>query len=112
MKYFFAAAGFAALAGCSAIQTIAPRTAAGFAANGVLGALDGASGAIIARCETIDGTAFRVAIDEVATETDQTEALDAVRESRRRICRIAANAKTIGALGAAGSSDWMETGPI
>lgn len=81
---------FFALAGCEAMYRVAPQTSAGFEAGGVLGALDGASGAILARCRTLDGALIRVAIDDVATLTSGTDAVARVREARKAACARAA----------------------
>ena len=75
--------------GCEAMRTIAPQTTAGFEANGILGALDGASGAIIARCRTLDGGRVRVAIDGLADLTDQGILLTDIRDVRERACAAA-----------------------
>ena len=78
------------LAGCEAARTIAPQTTAGFEAGGILGALDGASGALVARCRTLDGGNVRVAIDNVAAFLDQGILLSGIRDVRERACAAAA----------------------
>lgn len=91
MKLVLCVVGALSLTGCAAIKEIAPQTAAGFATGGVLGALDGASGAILARCQTLDGSMVRVAVDNLAVETGQGRLIDRVRGARERACRIASN---------------------
>ena len=78
-----------ALPGCEAVRTLAPQTVAGFEANGVLGALDGASGAVVARCQTLDGVVLRVAVDEAAALTGTGDALAKVRAARMTACAAA-----------------------
>ena len=79
-----------ALAGCDAARVIAPQTTAGFESNGILGALDGASGAILAKCQTLDGQELRVAIDTVGETTGKGELVDRVRAARKKACATAA----------------------
>ena len=84
------------LAGCEAARTLAPQTTAGFEAGGLLGALDGASGAILARCRTLDGVEVRVAVDSAALATDQTDTVERIRESRQRACAVAGAVALLG----------------
>ncbi|MEM6624454.1 MAG: hypothetical protein AAF674_19700 [Pseudomonadota bacterium] len=84
-----------ALGGCTALETAFPQTTAGFKANGVVGAVDGASGAVVAICEDLDGQQFRVAIDNLADEIGADTALDRVRQARQKACGIAGGAKDV-----------------
>jgi len=90
MKVWIPVALALAVSGCAAVRTIAPQTVAGFETGGVLGALDGASGAILARCRTIDGKAIRVTVDSVAIATGTGDLVDRVRDARRDACAKAA----------------------
>ena len=89
MKYISIALVAMSLSGCEAVRTIAPQTTAGFETGGLLGALDGASGAILARCRTLDGSLIRVAVDDVATVTGSSDLVGDVREARKRACERA-----------------------
>ena len=86
MKYLSIALVALTVSGCDTVRTIAPQTTAGFETGGLLGAIDGASGAILARCKTLDGGLIRVAVDDVATATGETDAVEHVRELRKRAC--------------------------
>ena len=83
------------VSGCEAIRAIAPQTVAGFEANGLIGAVDGATGAVIARCATLDGQVIRVAVDDLAAEVDGTDLVTRVRSARERACRIARSASLV-----------------
>ena len=78
-----------AIGGCEAAETIAPRTTAGFEEGGVVGALGGASGALLATCRTLDGEVAQVAVDGLALATGTADALAAARAARRRACAAA-----------------------
>lgn len=77
------------LGGCATVRSVAPHTANGFEANGLLGAIDGAAGAVQARCRTLDGTRVRLAIDGLSDLSGTAGLLEDTRESRRRICALA-----------------------
>lgn len=83
------------LSGCEAMRVIAPQTAAGFQAGGILGALDGATGAVLARCRTLDGLIVRVAVDSLAIETGAGDTAARLRAAREKACRVAANVGTL-----------------
>ena len=89
MKFLLPAAILLSVAGCDVARTIAPQTTAGFEVGGIIGALDGASGAILARCQTLDGVDVRVAVDAAALGIGQEDALERVRTSRKRACDVA-----------------------
>ncbi|MEM1382162.1 MAG: hypothetical protein AAF713_01390 [Pseudomonadota bacterium] len=77
------------LAGCGAIKATFPNTYAGYEAGGVLGALDGMTGSILARCQAVDGTEIRVAIDGVALAAGQEDPVERIRAARMRACQTA-----------------------
>ena len=89
MKYLTIIAVAGALSACDAARVIAPQTTAGFETGGILGALDGASGAILAKCKTLDGQELRVAVDVVGETVGQGELVDRVREARKKACATA-----------------------
>lgn len=89
MKKWILVAALSGLAGCGLMREIAPNTVAGFESGGVLGALDGASGALLARCRTFDGQIIRVAIDNLAVETGTGSVVEQIRAARQRACTIA-----------------------
>ncbi|MEM7189363.1 MAG: hypothetical protein AAF439_07110 [Pseudomonadota bacterium] len=89
MKYFAILAAATVLGGCEAARVVAPQTTAGFETGGVLGALDGASGAILAKCKTLDGVSFRVAVDTVGETVGQGDLVDRVRAARKKACATA-----------------------
>ena len=68
--------------GCAQLKQAFPQTVAGWEANGFVGAVDGATGAIIAICEKLDGERFRVAIDNAAERFGVETTLEKVREIR------------------------------
>lgn len=71
-----------------------PKTAAGWEAGGVLGAIDGATGAVLVQCRTLDGDEIRLAVDDLAGED-----LAGVRDWRQRACaKVGAVAIIGGAL--------------
>ncbi|MEM9737392.1 MAG: hypothetical protein AAF908_12435 [Pseudomonadota bacterium] len=78
-----------ALSACATLESVAPRTVAGFRTGGILGALDGATGAILARCRRYDGTEFRIALETLAVETGAGDNLVRLREKRLSACRAA-----------------------
>lgn len=87
-----------ALPACHAggfIDRIAPQTAAGFRANGIVGGLDGLSGAVIALCERADGERFRVAVDALASEIGTVSSVEAIREKRAKACAVAGGARLV-----------------
>ncbi len=88
MKPIAIAAAVLLLAGCESMRTVAPHTTAGFEAGGVLGALDGASGAVLARCRTLDGQVVRVAVDDLALGTGTGDAVDDIRVRRQQACAL------------------------
>lgn len=94
MKYFLLLAIITSVSACDPFRMIAPRTVAGFESGGLLGALDGASGAILARCETLDGLTIRVALDGVADLAGQSDRLGRARELREAACRGASQVKS------------------
>lgn len=77
-----------ALGGCGSesFRQAFPATAAGWEAGGVLGAVDGAAGALLARCRMFDGTEIRVAFDDLAVVTGSEDTLERIRRARHRIC--------------------------
>jgi hypothetical protein len=88
MKVIAIAAAVLTLAGCETMRTVAPHTTAGFESGGVLGALDGASGAVLARCRTLDGQVVRVAVDDVALGTGTTDTVEDIRVRRQQACAL------------------------
>ena len=82
-------AAMLAIGGCEVARTIAPNTTAGFEENGVIGALEGASGALLVTCRTLDGEVVRVAVDGLALTTGTTDAITAIRAARRKACAAA-----------------------
>ena len=101
MKIVAIAAAVLTLAGCESMRTVAPNTTAGFEAGGVLGALDGASGAVLARCRTLDGQVVRVAVDDLALGTGTTDRLDDIRARRQQACALIGAVQVIADGGAA-----------
>lgn len=86
MKFLLLSLLVMSVSACDPFRMIAPRTVAGFESGGVLGALDGASGAILAKCETLDGLTIRVALDEVADLAGQSDNLGRIRDLRQTAC--------------------------
>lgn len=86
MKMLVTSLLMVALCGCEAARRVAPQTTAGFETGGVLGALDGATGAVLARCRTLDGALIRVAIDDVAALTGSGSTVNSLREARIAAC--------------------------
>lgn len=99
MRIFAMIACAVALSGCETLEALAPQTVAGFEAGGVLGALDGASGAILARCRRYDGAEFRVAMDVLGENTGTTGRVQSVRSERRKICATAGAVAILSARG-------------
>ncbi len=95
LKKLALAACLVMLPACDALRVVAPQTVAGFEAGGVLGALDGASGAILARCRTLDGQILRVAVDNVAVATGTDQITGDIRAARVRACNIAGAVHTL-----------------
>lgn len=89
MKHLVLASALVLLPGCEALRAIAPQTTAGFEANGILGALDGASGAIVARCRTASGADLRVAVDGIVALTGHGDLVARVRNARANACTTA-----------------------
>lgn len=90
-------ASCAVLSSCETFEKLAPHTAAGFQSNGIIGALDGASDAVLATCKTLDGQNFRVAVDGLAGETGTASLAERVRRAREKACRIAGSVQAIAA---------------
>lgn len=82
-------AAILAITGCEVARTIAPHTTAGFEEGGVLGALEGASGALLATCQTLDGEVVRVAFDGLALATGTEGPLMGIRAARQKACAAA-----------------------
>ena len=78
------------------MEKIAPNTVAGFNDNGIIGAFDGATGAIMARCKLVDGTEVRIAAEEFADEINALVALGKLRSAREKICSTVADARALG----------------
>lgn len=89
MKYMLLTFIILSVSACDPFRMIAPRTTAGFESGGVLGALEGASGAILARCRTLDGVTIRVTLDGLADLAGQSGKLDQARDLREEACRRA-----------------------
>ena len=95
MKFIpIAAIAVLSLAGCETMQTLAPQTVAGFEAGGVLGAIDGATGAILARCRMLDGSEMRVAIDGLTSTTGVD--IEQVRDERQKACAVVGAVAVLG----------------
>ena len=99
MKYLILPLIILSVSACDPFRMIAPRTVAGFESGGVLGALDGATGAILAKCETLDGVTVRVAVDGIADLTEQTDNLEDIRDLRQEACNHASLVKGLVAAG-------------
>ena len=97
MKYLLLPLMMITVSACDQLYQIAPRTTAGFEAGGVLGALDGASGAVLARCKTLDGLTIRVALDGIADQAGGADALNRARELRQAACQNAARVQAAAA---------------
>lgn len=97
MRAIIMAAALLVLPGCETVRTLAPQTAAGFEANGVIGAVDGASGAIVARCLSPEGVRYRVALDVLAEEVGLALPLAEVRKRQDKACRVAGAVRDLGA---------------
>lgn len=78
----------------SACSTLTPQTYAGWQAGGLPGALNALSGAIVAKCKTLDGREFTINVDNLANAVGAVDSLEEVREKRKRAC-VAANAVLI-----------------
>src|SRR5690625_2025876 len=78
-----------AIGGCEVARMIAPNTTAGFEEGGLLGAIEGASGAVLATCRTFDGEVVRVAIDGLADATGTGDAVARLRAARQKACAAA-----------------------
>jgi hypothetical protein len=101
MKFIAIAAGVLALSACETMQVLAPQSVAGYEAGGILGAIDGATGAVLARCRTLDGAEVRVAIDGLSGATGL--GIDAVRAERQKACAVVGAVALVGdGLSAAG----------
>jgi hypothetical protein len=94
MKIIRIAAAVLTLAGCQSIGSFAPQTVAGFEAGGILGAIDGATGAILARCRTLDGHEVRIAIDGLAGSTGVD--VGQLRAERAKACAVAGAVAILG----------------
>lgn len=90
MKYLLIPFLMFSVTACEQIRELAPRTTAGFEAGGILGALDGASGAVLARCKTLDGLTIRVALDGLVESVGDADTLSRARELRQAACQNAA----------------------
>lgn len=93
MKYLLIPLILFSVSACEQLREIAPRTTAGFEAGGILGAIDGASGAVLARCKTLDGMTIRVALDGIADHVGGADDLTRARELRQAACQNAARIK-------------------
>ncbi len=94
MKVIRIAAAVLTLAGCETIGSFAPQTVAGYEAGGILGAIDGATGAILARCRMFDGQEIRVAIDGLAQQTGVD--IEQIRAERVKACAVAGAVAVLG----------------
>ncbi len=94
MKVIRIAAAVLTLAGCETIGSFAPQTVAGFEAGGILGAVDGATGAILARCRLLDGQEIRVAVDGLAGRTGLD--VEQIRAERVKACAVAGAVALLG----------------
>ena len=99
MKVIAIAAAVLTLAGCDAVRTVAPQTVAGFEAGGVLGALDGATGAVLARCQTLDGQIVRIAVDDLALGTGTGVLVNDIRVRRQQACAVVGAVQVIAGEG-------------
>lgn len=68
-----------------------PNTTQGFEQGGILGAVDGATDAILARCRMLDGAETTLVVDSAAAAvgSEATSAVDRIRVVRRRACELA-----------------------
>lgn len=67
----------------------APRTTAGWDSGGLVGAIDGAAGAIVVICQTLDGEQVRVLVDTVAALAGREATVDNIRSVREGACLAA-----------------------
>lgn len=74
------------LGGCGVMQTVAPHTTAGFREGGVLGAVQGVSGALLVTCRTLSGAPMRVAVGNLADATGAMDELAKARAIRQQAC--------------------------
>ncbi|MEM7059698.1 MAG: hypothetical protein AAF557_19100 [Pseudomonadota bacterium] len=95
MKYLLLPLIMLSVSGCDPFRMIAPRTVSGFQSGGILGALDGATGAILARCKTLDGVTVRVAVDGLADLAGQSDRLGQVRDLRETACENASRVNAV-----------------
>ena len=108
-----AAAAALALAACATtpdgdtdragtLKMLFPNTVAGFEQGGILGAVDGAAGAVTVQCARLDEPEVRAAFDALAAATDQTAVLAGIRAVRAKGCTVAASAGLLGSALAPG----------
>ena len=97
MKRLLLALPLLALAGCAEYF---PMTHAGFQANGIVGAVDGFTGGVVALCETADGEQFTVASNALADEFGASNTVDSIREFRQGLCAKAGAVHVVAGLGA------------
>ena len=89
MKHVLAFAGAALLGGCASLATLAPETTAGFQEDGVLGAVEGASGVVRRGCGVIAAPELQIAIDALGAVTGSGSIVAPVRAVRRQVCGVA-----------------------
>ena len=83
------------VAGCHEdgfIDRVAPNTAQGFRAGGLVGGAAAMSGQVLVQCERLDGTEITVAVDGFAENISAETAVDRVRGWRKQAC------ETVGAI--------------
>lgn len=100
-----AIAAVLALAGCETARTVAPHTTAGFEQGGIVGALGGASEAMLVTCQTLDGAPIRVAVDSVALATGNAGTVAGIRAARQTACAAAGAVHVI-------SDTWVAPAPV
>lgn len=85
-----------------------PNTTAGYEQGGILGALDGASSALLARCQMLDGEEVQAVIDTAAAGIGPaaSEAVEQIRALRRRACAA------IGAVNFFVDGAWIPVEPV
>ncbi len=94
------AAALLVLAGCArdpdgsidwrgSVKQALPRTTAGYEQGGVIGALDGAAGAMVVICQTLDGEEIRVLVDTAAALAGRQATVENIRSVRQSACQLA-----------------------
>lgn len=95
----------------STLEVLFPRTTAGLAEGGVVGAVEGFTGGVGVICSRLDDAEFVAAVDTLAMAIGVTEETEKAREKRQDVCDAAVAANNLAGVWTATEVVALEVAP-